>query len=246
MRLAPALAFLAASGALAGCAATAPRGPERVSVEAEGWAAEVPADVYGPRARALADAQKRAVEKAAGVSVAAVTRLDKGVAVRQRVWTQARGRIESWELLGDVLEDGFRKMRIRALVRLDPPAAAQEPPPADARLRVAAEGPAAAGLRRSLGARGFMLVERDEEYVVDARSSTSLARDPRLAPFVSGRSRLTVSVKDASGTVVWEAAREAAALDADPLLAAARATDAAGELAGRDAAEGLAEALWKR
>lgn len=239
-------ALLACAAALAGCAATAPRGPERVSVEAEGWAAEVPGDSYGPRARALADAQKRAVEKAAGVRVAAVTRLDKGVAVRQRVWAETRGRIERWELLADVREDGFRKMRIRALVRLDAPGAAAEPPPADARLRVAAEGPAAAGLRRSLGARGFTLVDRDEEYVVDARSSTSLARDPRLAPFVSGRSRLTVSVKDSSGTVVWEAAREAAALDADPLLAAARATDAAGELAGRDAAEGLAEAIWSR
>lgn len=238
-------AVLLLSAGLAGCA-SAPRGPARVVVEAEGWAADVPGDAYGPRARALADAQKRAVEKAAGVRVTAVTRVEQGVAVRQRVRADARGRIERWDLLEDRREDGFHKLRIRAVVRLDPPGATPAPLPADARLRVSGDGPAAAGLRRGLSARGFDLVESGEEFTADARATARVARDPRLAPFVSGRARVTVSVKDPSGAVVWQATREAARLDADPLLAAAAASETAGELAGRDAAEGLAEALWNR
>lgn len=238
-------AVLLLSAGLAGCA-SAPRGPARVMVEAEGWAADVPGDPYGPRARALADAQKRAVEKAAGVSVTAVTRVEQGVAVRQKVRADARGRIERWDLLEDRREDGFRKLRIRAVVRLEPPGAPAAAPPADARLRVSGQGPAAAGLRRGLSARGFALVESGEEFTADARATTRVTRDPRLRPFVSGRSRVTVSIKDATGAVVWEASRDGAGLDADPLLAAATASEAAGELAGRAAAEGLAEALWNR
>lgn len=240
----PLAAVLLLCAGLAGCA-SAPRGPARVVVEAEGWAADAAGDAHGPRARALADAQKRAVEKAAGVSVTAVTRVDEGVAVRQRVRAHSRGRIERWDLLEDRREDGFRKLRIRAVVRLDPPGA-PAPLPADARLRVTGAGPAAAGLRRGLSARGFALVESGEEFTADARATTRLTRDPRLEPFVSGRARVTVSVQDASGAVVWQATRDAAGLDADPLLAASAAAEAAGELAGRDAAEGLAEALWNR
>jgi hypothetical protein len=111
---------------------------------------------------------------------------------------------------------------------------------------VTGEGPAAAGLRRGLAARGFELVGSGEEFTAEARSSARVTRDERLAPFVSGRARVTVSVKDAAGAVVWQATREAARLDADPLLAAAAASESAGELAGRDAADGLAEALWSR
>jgi hypothetical protein len=240
-----ALLLLLAAG-LAGCAGAPPRAPGRVSVEAEGWAAETPGDPSGSRLRALADAQKRAVEKAAGVRVAASTRVDKGVAVRQRVWADARGRIERWDLLADRREDGFRKLTIRAVVRLDLEGEPAAPPPGEARLRVAAQGPAAAGLRRALAARGYEVVESGEQYVVAAAASTTLSRDPRLRPFVSGRTRLSVTVKDPAGGVLWEAARDASALDADPLLAAARAADAAGEAAGRAAAEGLAEALWAR
>lgn len=237
-------AVLLLSAGLAGCA-SAPRGPQRVTVEAEGWAAEAKGDAHGPRSRALADAQKRAVEKAAGVSVAAVTRVEKGVAVKQRVRAHARGRIERWDVLEERHEDGFHKLRLRAVVRLEPPGA-PAPVPADARLRVSGEGPAADGLRRGLIARGFDLVESGEEFTADARASAKVSRDPRLAPFVSGRARVTVSVKDPSGAVVWQETREAARLDADPLLAAAAASETAAELAARDAASGLAEALWDR
>lgn len=239
-------AALLALSVLTGCA-TVSRPPARsvVEVDAEGWAAEKAGDPYGPRARALADAQKRAVEKAAGVRVTASTRVEAGIAVRQRVWADVRGRVERWELVDDKLEDGFRKMRIRAVVRLDAPGEEPPaPPPLDARVRVDADGAAAEGLRRALSAAGCSLVRIGEQYVVTARAESRVTREKRLEPFVSGRARLHVSVRDAAGVVLWEGVQEAAELDADPLLAVARADHAAGERAGREAAAGLAEALW--
>lgn len=240
------VAVAAALMGLAGCASAPTRGGERTTVEAEGWAALTKGDPYGPRARALADAQKRAVEKAAGVNVAASTRVDAAVAVRQRIWTDARARIESWELIGDRAEDGFRKLRIRAVVRLDGGDTAQ-PPPGDAKVRVASGGPAAAGLRRGLGEAGFILADAEAEYVATAETDARVVRDIRLAPFVTGRANVKVSIRDAvSGVVVWEQARDASGLDADPALAVARAGESAGRLAGRDAGAGLSAYLWRR
>jgi hypothetical protein len=229
--------------AVAGCATAPVSGAERKIVEAEGWAAE-----EGPAAgdRALADAQKRAVEKALGVKLAASTRIEAAVAVRRRIWADARGRVESWTVLGERTAGGFRVIRIRAVVRR---LAEDEevPPPAETTVRIEAAGPAEAGLRRGFGARGFNVVERGGDFVVKARSSSGLLRDERTAPFVSGRGRVSVSVIDAaSGGVVWEEAREAGGLDLDPLTASALAVESAGELGGRAAADGLSRILWNR
>lgn len=226
---------------LAGCA-TAPRpGAGRTTVESEGWAPSGPA----AGERALADAQKRAVEKALGVSLAASTRVEGAVAVRRRIWTDARGKVESWTVKRDETRDGFRRITIRAVVRRLAEGEALLPP-RRATVRVAASGPAAEGLRRSFAAGGFAVVERGGEFVVTARSSSRLLRDARTAPFVSGRGRVSVSVADSGGAVVWERAAEAAALDADALTASARAVEAAGEAGGRDAADGLSRELWNR
>ncbi len=227
---------------LAGCATAPSNGAGRKTVEAEGWAAEG----AGARDRALADAQKRAVETALGVSLAASTRVEAAVAVRRRIWADARGKVESWKVLGERTEGGLRAVRIRAVVaRL---AEGEEvPPPADAKVRIESGGPADAGVRRGFGARGFSVVPSGGDFVVRASAASTLARDQRTAPFISGRGRVTVSVTDASsGAVLWEQSREAGRLDSDPLTAAAGAVDAAGELAGRDAAEGLSRILWTR
>lgn len=224
--------------AVAGCASAPVIGAEGKAVEAEGRGAD--------SERALVDALKRAVEKALGVSLAASTRVEAAVAVRRRIWADARGRVESWSVLSERVEDGLRVVRVRAMVRR---LADDEmiPPPDGAKVRIMGTGPATAGLRRGFGARGFSVVERGEDFVVTARADSALLRDVRTAPFVSALGRVSVSVVDAAtGGVVWEQAREAGGLDSDSLAAAARAVDGAGELGGRDAADGLSRILWNR
>jgi hypothetical protein len=227
---------------LAGCASAPMTGDERLSVEVEGSAPDGP----GAAVRALADAQKRAVEKALGVALAASTRVEAAITVRRRIWADARGRVESWTVLGDKSADGLRIIRIRAVVRRLS-AGEAVPPPLETTVRIEASGPAEVGLRRSFGTRGFTVVERGGDFVVKASGSSERLRDMRTAPFVTGRGRVSVSVVDAAtGGVVWEQSREAADLDLDPLNASARAIESAGELGGRDAADGLASLLWRR
>lgn len=228
--------------AFAGCA-SAPVGGERRTVTAEGSA---PADAPSARDRALADAQKRAVEKALGVSLAASTRVEGAVATRRRIWADARGRIESWTVVGDRTEGGFRLVNIRAVVvRL---AEGEEaPPPGEAKVRIEAAGAEAEGLRRSFGTRGFTLVENGADFVVKGAGSSTILRDARTAPFVTGRGRVKVSVVEtATGAVVWERSVEASGLDSDARSAAALAVASAGELGGREAADSLSRWLWTR
>lgn len=226
-----------------GCATAPAAGSGRKSVEAEGMA---PADAPGSGERALADAQKRAIEKALGVSLAASTRVEGAIATKRRIWADARGRIESWSVLRDWTDKGMRTIRIRAIViRL---AEGEEvPPPGEATVRIDAAGPALDGLRRSFGARGFTVVEKGGDFVVTARSSSNLLRDPRVAPFVSGRGRVQVSVIDAAtGGVVLTRSAEAGGLDLDPLEASANAVASAGELGGREAADGVSRYIWNK
>lgn len=226
----------------AGCASAPVGGGRGGTVEAEGRAPEGP----GAGERALVDALKRAVEGALGVSLAASTRVEGAIAVRRRIWADARGKVERWTVLRETTEAGMRVVWIRAVVRR---ASATEvlPPPAESTVRIAAQGPAAEGLRRSFGAGGFKVVEGGGDFVATVRANSNLLRDPRTAPFVTSRARVRVAVvESATGTVVSERAGEAAGLDADALDAAAKAGDAAGELAGTAAAVELSSYLWKQ
>jgi|CXWL01.1.fsa_nt_gi hypothetical protein len=229
--------------ALTGCASAPASSTVGITVEVEGVA---PADGSSAGDRALADAQKRAVEKALGVSIAASTKVEAAIAVRRRIWADARGRVESWTVLGDRVEGGMRLLRIRAIVRRL--ADSEEiPPPVPTAVRIEAAGPVRTGLRRGLAARGFTVVEQGGDFVVRAIVDAEVLRDGRTAPFVSGRGRVSVSVVEtATGGVVLEQAREAAELDGDAMTASSRAVESAGELCGREAADGLSKILWNR
>lgn len=223
---------------LSGCATAPSNGAGRTTVEVEGRGTDGP--------QALADGLKRAVEKALGVKLAATTKVEAAIAVRRRIWTDSRGAVEKWTVLGERTEDGLTVVRVRAVVRRLADGEAV-PPPDGTTVRIEASGAAAAGVRRGFGARGFTVVEKGEQFVVRARGGSTLLRDARTAPFVSARGKVTVSVIDAaSGGVVWEQTREAGGLESDSLAAAALAVENAGELGGRDAADGLAGVLWNR
>ncbi len=95
--------------AVAGCATAPVSGAGTTTVEAEGRGVDAP--------QALADALKRCVEKALGVSLAASTRVEGAVAVRRRIWADSRGRVERWTVLGERTRDGLTVVRVRAAVR---------------------------------------------------------------------------------------------------------------------------------
>ncbi|UPT75545.1 MAG: hypothetical protein M0D55_07675 [Elusimicrobiota bacterium] len=85
------------------------------------------------------------------------------------------------------------------------------------------------------------------EFTATASVAASSRVDPRTAPFVTGRSRVAVSVVEtASGAIVAERDLEAAGLERDALAAATSAGAQAGLGAGRAAAAELSAYLWKR
>ena len=236
------------AGLLAAALSSCAGAPERRArtVEAEGWAPVAAGDESDGRARALAAAQKRAVEEATGVRVAAATRIDGAVAVRQRVWADTAGRLESWTVLKEWAEDGFHKARIRAVVAAgDPPSLRRAP--GGVKVAVVGEGAAGPAVRRALSASGFELVSGGAEYVARFRAASRPLHDTRLGAFSSSRARVTVEISDAAtGAVVCERAGEASALGDDSASAAELAAGLAAEAASREAAEGLTAVAWTR
>src|SRR5262249_32654718 len=111
--------FLCLWASLSGCGHARLRpgsADEGEVVDAEGWAPLDDRDPLGARNRALADAEKKAVEKVVGAFISAKTRVDQAVNVDQRILAKVDGYIKKYDLLGERREDGFLKTRIRALV----------------------------------------------------------------------------------------------------------------------------------
>ncbi|MBI3553331.1 MAG: hypothetical protein HY077_12625 [Elusimicrobia bacterium] len=240
--LAPGLLVLS----LAGCAALSPR-PRGETVTAEGWAALDAKDPCGTKARALAEAQRRAVEKAAGVTVRARTTVEAAVELKQKITADARGRIERFEVLEEKREDGFLKVRIRALLVLEPAPEKQDAFPPDLKFALEVPAEAAQALRQGLLDRGGILAsaEAKPDLLIRGKAQTKPFRDPRVRPFFSSRASLTVEAVDAAtGTVLWTKTQEAAALGSDPESASASAVASAS--ASLAAADELARVLWNR
>ena len=85
-------------------------------VEAEGWTPLDPNKPLETRRRALAEAQKNAVEKVTGVAVTATTKVDLAVTSEQKISADVGGYIHKYEILWEKKDDGFLKIRIRAFV----------------------------------------------------------------------------------------------------------------------------------
>lgn len=253
---------LLALALLSGCASLRGGAPESVeAIEAEGWAPLDAQDSAGTRQRALVEAQKKAVEKVTGVFLAASTRVDAAVAVRQKITADVKGTIRRYEVLGEKEEDGFYKIRIRAIVARPkpgqtptPPDIPSEPPPGSPPVFVSITGlgePAASAVRGKLQERGFRLAENEASQqpllVLRGQARVYEIKDHRLGAFQSYRARLTLeAVESPAGAVVWRESREASALGVDAESASSQALENAAELAGLSAAEGLTAYLWKR
>jgi hypothetical protein len=225
-------------------------------VEAEGWAAAVPGDAAGASQRALAEAQRRAVEKVTGLALRASLRVEQAVAVDQRIWSEAAGRIASYEILSELDEGGVHKTRIRAwVVKREPGGRSSVPEalPGAPRVAVAVRGRAAGsalaaerGIRQALKAAGITVAAAPGRGDAALSGEADVAAlDPAgLEGFLSYRARVSVEVRDpASGEVLAGRSREASAIDLTRGLAAAKALEEAGRLAGQAVAADL-RAAW--
>ena len=253
--------LLAALALLAGCGHGRLRlapGEEGEVIETEGWAPLDAADRLGAKRRALADAQKKAVERVAGVFISAKTRVDQGVEIDQRILANVLGYVRKYDVLDEREEDGFLKTRIRAVVLykkigddlkalgLDRPA----PPPGNPRMAVVVRqgAPAAESLRAVLLSRGFSVVDplnaAGSDLLFQGEAVVHPVEDARLAGLHSARARLTISVsRSKTSEVVASRSQEASGLDVAAEVAAQKALAKAGSLLGEALVKDLAPAL---
>jgi hypothetical protein len=121
-------AALAAALLWSGCAGASPQadagGPpdvpdeEVITVEAEGEANVIEGNRLATRDAALMSAQRAAVEKAVGVMVSGQMVVSQARLIEDQVFSKTAGYLKSWDILSDQEEDGLRRLKIRARVKL--------------------------------------------------------------------------------------------------------------------------------
>ena len=230
----------------AGCAdlgARAAGGRREISVDAEGWAPIEGADTLNARRRALAEAQKKAVEKAVGVTVRAHTRVDDAVSIKQSIEANLGGSIRRYEVTSEGEDGGFFKVRIRAVVLYQPvEASASERFPSRVSIHIASEKVAGA-VRNALATRDFELSDVDSgaDVAVTGVVETRGLADPRLGGFYSYSAKVSLTAANLRSGRVTQIDSEESAVDLDEHAACDRALEKAGNVAGADLAASLTE-----
>lgn len=259
------LCWLLALAMTSGCSSAAVRSGDSVQVvEAEGWAAVDPNDHPETRRRAIADAQRTAVEKAVGLFLAASIRVDAAVAVRQRLDARSSGVIRGYDVLAERFEGESYKVRIRAMVARSRDLGADvasAPPPDSPELRLDIDGsagapgswvPAVASLiSERLSTRGFRVAQGAaspgrSELVVRGRVRTFPIANHHLGPFQSYRATVHVEVTDPLAGVILSQSHESAGIGIDSESASAEAVRGAGNLAAAALSRDMTTYLWQR
>ncbi|MFH1282564.1 MAG: hypothetical protein ABII27_02760 [bacterium] len=88
-------------------------------VIAEGIAPVIDGDVLNAKKAALTEAQRRAVEMVVGVYVTGETRVEKAVLIESNIVSKTKGYIAQYDVLEEKMQDGFVKVKIKALVKLE-------------------------------------------------------------------------------------------------------------------------------
>ena len=245
-----AFAWLVGASLLAACAHAPARGPRLERATAEGMAPIVKGDPVGTRRRALAEALRSAIERAAGVRITASTRVSQAVAVEDTITARSLGEVRSYEILDEREADGFHKIRVAVLVEIGaPPSDADRPgpPPGDPKVAVSLTGPhsaeAAAAVRRGLIERGFSVIESSG---ADVTVSGEVTVTPLgvVGPWISSRARVTLAARQAkSGRLLWSSSREASGVGPAFASADVKASETAGLLGGEALAREVAARL---
>ncbi len=228
---------LAALILLPGCATLSEDGDREIQVEAEGWTPADRADVVSTERRALADAQRRAVEKAIGVTVRASTKVDDAIDVRQSIVANLGGTIRRYRVLSAGLDGDVYKVRIQAVVLYHPQAPSPKALKATRFAVKLANEKVAAAIRGVLASYDYQVAEEESaaDVVVTGVVETYGRADLRLGGFYSYRASLNLSVVDVRTGKVLDQTQEASAVDVDERTAC----DMALEEAGHDAALAL-------
>jgi hypothetical protein len=225
-------AALLCAGLLTACAHDRPRGgPPLQASTAEGWSPVVKDDPAGTRRRALAEAQRSALEAAVGVRVSARTNVSQAVTLEQKITSRTRGVIRSYDVLSEKKEEGFHKIRIRAMVELNAVDATDGPTVA-VNLHGQHAASAAAGVKRGLIERGFSVLDAETTELV-VNGEVTVRQIPPIDDWSSCRALVTLSaLRRTTGEILWQESREASALDPVVLGSEARASESAGLLGG--------------
>ncbi len=88
-------------------------------VLAEGLASVLNNDLLDAQKRALAEAQRNAVEMTVGVYVNAATRVEKAILVDQQILSKTNGYIKKYKIISEGREGDFYKTKIEALVKIE-------------------------------------------------------------------------------------------------------------------------------
>lgn len=242
-----ALGLALLSGAVAGCVHDPSKdgADAGVSVEAEGW---TPLDAQKPletKRRALAEAQKNAVEKALGVTVTATTKVESAITLEQMIRANIGGYIRRYEILSEREADGFMKTRIRAFVLYKPP---ELPPEAANRIRISvlcADKRLAQNVRATMTVQGFTVDDPagEADYVVKGNARVHSLGGSAYPGLHSGRARVSLDATQRGTQAAFQSVQEATGLDVSEDIANDKALDIAAGLAAEDLSVRLKEAL---
>lgn len=251
-------ALLLAALMASGCA-TGPRGARTRSLVVEGWAPLQGQSRPDALRQAVADAQRKAVEEAGGVEIAAVSLVDDAAMSRQRLSSTVRGAVSRFKVLSEHEEDGMLKVKVRAEVELTDKEHARKPgwtPGTGPRAYI--EAPLDENDPRAAAAQGAFIrawtsyggevasSRKTADLILRASARTFPVEEPRVKPFFSARALYSLSASQAaaSGGTQWAVEREAASLGLDSRDASDRALQAAAAAVALAAAEDLPSHLW--
>ncbi|MBI4061781.1 MAG: hypothetical protein HY403_10150 [Elusimicrobia bacterium] len=236
---------LALLGGTAGCAHDGARAREGLEVEAEGWTPLDPRKPLETRLRAMAEAQKKAVEKALGVTVSATTKVESAVTLEQKILANIGGYIRRYDILSEREEGGFLKIRIRALVLQQPPAPLAS---AAGGVRIAVlriDEKLARTVRSALSAQGFALTDEasSADYVITGDVSVYPITVSAAAGLRTRRARVSLDVTRTKTRETFRNTQEASGLDPVEEIAHDKAMDIAARMAGEGVAAHLKASL---
>ena len=228
----------------AGCAGVDTResgGSREIAVDAEGWAPLDGGNTLSARHRALAEAQKKAVEKAVGVTLRARTRVDDAINIKQSIEANMGGTIRRYEVTSEGEDGGFFKIRIHAVVIYRPveaPAAKRSVPLVSVRI---ANEKAAGAVRSALVSRDCDLSESDTgaDVSVTGVVETRGLADPRLGGYYSYSAKVTLTAANTRSGKITRIEYEASAVDTEEDVARDRALESAGNESGAELAASI-------
>ncbi len=236
-------------------------------VEAEGLAPNEGKDLILIKRASLVDAQRNAIEKAVGVFVSAKTLVEKAVAIENNILARTDGYIKKYDILSEGVEGSFYKTKIRALVALkdlekdlkdmsllNTPELQRPRVLIDVKeevdKQILDDDTLQNSLQKSLMAQGFVVVTeeraKEAEILLKGKASSFPFQSDGLGGFVSYRARLSVqALRAGTKDVVLSYTKEASGLGGNAELASLKSFETIGDMAGKDIATQLPEALKK-